>query len=124
MKLDVRRVVCVATLVLASTGVGTVAQAATLPDTTIPTMPPQQQVDANQNSAGQNSAAQNTGDQDSHSNNGLWGLVGLVGLLGLAGLMRRGPKPGAMDGYPVAGSGEPPMNAYPPAPPTRVPPGA
>jgi hypothetical protein len=56
--------------------------------------------------------------------NGLWGLLGLVGLLGLAGLVRRGPKPGAMSGYPAAGSGAPPFNAYPPAEPRRTPPGA
>ncbi|RSM56056.1 hypothetical protein DMH03_31545 [Amycolatopsis sp. WAC 01376] len=61
---------------------------------------------------------------DSDGNSGLWGLLGLVGLLGLAGLARRGPKPGAMNGYPAAGSGAPPANTYPPAEPRRNPPGA
>ncbi|QKV73370.1 WGxxGxxG family protein [Amycolatopsis sp. Hca4] len=62
-------------------------------------------------------------NRDSNDDNGLWGLLGLVGLLGLAGLVRRGPKPGAMTGYPAAGAGEPPANAYPPAEPRRNPPG-
>jgi MYXO-CTERM domain-containing protein len=61
--------------------------------------------------------------QDDNDDNGLWGLLGLVGLLGLAGLVRRGPKQGAMAGYPAAGA-EPPANAYPPADPRRNPPGA
>ncbi len=61
---------------------------------------------------------------DDNDDNGLWGLLGLVGLLGLAGLVRRGPKPGAMAGYPVAGTDSPPANAYPPAEPRRNPPGA
>jgi hypothetical protein len=121
MKLDPRRVVCVATLLIASTGVGTVAEAATLPATTVQQ---QQQSNTDQNTADQNNGNQNqnNGDQNSNSDTGLWGLVGLLGLLGLAGLMRHGPKPGAMNGYPVAG--EPPMNTYPPAQPTRNPPGA
>ncbi|WP_410600029.1 WGxxGxxG family protein [Amycolatopsis sp. lyj-90] len=55
--------------------------------------------------------------------NGLWGLLGLVGLLGLAGLARRGPKPGAMAGYPASGADAPPVNTYPPAEPRRHPPG-
>jgi hypothetical protein len=62
--------------------------------------------------------------QDDNGDNGLWGLLGLLGLLGLAGLVRRGPKPGAMAGYPAAGAGTPPANAYPPAEPRRNPPGA
>ncbi|MCG3752508.1 WGxxGxxG family protein [Amycolatopsis sp. Poz14] len=71
---------------------------------------------------------QNTGDtaNDDHDNgnNGLWGLLGLVGLLGLAGLVRRGPKPGAMAGYPAAPDRQaPPANTYPPAGPRREPPG-
>jgi hypothetical protein len=111
MKPHLRRVVCVATLLVALTGMGAGADAATLPVTAVPQ--PQQPT-----------TAQHTGDQDSHSDNGLWGLLGLLGLFGLAGLMRSGPKPGAMSGYPVAGSGEPPMNTYPPAGPTRNPPGA
>jgi MYXO-CTERM domain-containing protein len=61
---------------------------------------------------------------DSDGDNGLWGLLGLLGLLGLAGLVRREPKPGAMAGYPAAGSGTPPANTYPPAEPRRNPPGA
>ncbi|WET76468.1 hypothetical protein P3102_20290 [Amycolatopsis sp. QT-25] len=61
---------------------------------------------------------------DSDGDNGLWGLLGLVGLLGLAGLARRGPKPGAMNGYPAAGAEAPPVNTYPPAEPRRNPPGA
>ncbi|MGW4395092.1 WGxxGxxG family protein [Amycolatopsis nivea] len=62
--------------------------------------------------------AQNTADDDhDNGNDGLWGLLGLFGLLGLAGLVRRGPKSGAMAGYP-------PANAYPPAGPRREPPGA
>ncbi|MBB5851292.1 WGxxGxxG family protein [Amycolatopsis umgeniensis] len=56
--------------------------------------------------------------------NGLWGLLGLVGLLGLAGLARRGPKAGAMTGYPTPGADAPPVNTYPPAEPRRQPPGA
>ncbi|ONF73746.1 WGxxGxxG family protein [Amycolatopsis keratiniphila] len=59
---------------------------------------------------------------DSDGDNGLWGLLGLLGLLGLAGLVRRGPKTGAMAGYP--GAGTPPANTYPPAEPRRNPPGA
>jgi MYXO-CTERM domain-containing protein len=62
--------------------------------------------------------------RDDDGDNGLWGLLGLVGLLGLAGLVRRGPKTGAMAGYPAAGAGTPPANAYPPAEPRRNPPGA
>ncbi|WP_410575363.1 WGxxGxxG family protein [Amycolatopsis sp. cmx-4-61] len=62
-------------------------------------------------------------NHDDNDDNGLWGLLGLVGLLGLAGLVRRGPKPGAMAGYPAAGAPEPPANAYPPADPRRNPPG-
>ncbi|MGW3966899.1 WGxxGxxG family protein [Amycolatopsis sp. NPDC005003] len=62
--------------------------------------------------------------RDDNDDNGLWGLLGLVGLLGLAGLVRRGPKPGAMAGYPAAGATPPPANAYPPAEPRRNPPGA
>ncbi|WP_103351344.1 WGxxGxxG family protein [Amycolatopsis sp. CA-128772] len=61
-------------------------------------------------------------NHDDNDDNGLWGLLGLVGLLGLAGLVRRGPKPGAMAGYPVAGEA-PPANTYPPAEPRRNPPG-
>nr|WP_236725393.1 WGxxGxxG family protein [Amycolatopsis orientalis] len=61
---------------------------------------------------------------DSDGDNGLWGLLGLLGLLGLAGLVRRGPKPGAMAGYPAADPGAPPANTYPPAEPRRNPPGA
>ncbi|MFJ7219020.1 WGxxGxxG family protein [Amycolatopsis sp. NPDC098790] len=77
---------------------------------------------------------------DNDDNNGLWGLLGLVGLLGLAGLARRGPKTGAMAGYPAAGgtarpeavphagtspaAQAPPVNTYPPAEPRRTPPGA
>ncbi|MDS0140717.1 MULTISPECIES: WGxxGxxG family protein [unclassified Amycolatopsis] len=61
--------------------------------------------------------------RDDNDDNGLWGLLGLVGLLGLAGLVRRGPKPGAMAGYPAAGA-NPPANTYPPAEPRRNPPGA
>ncbi|MEV6638891.1 WGxxGxxG family protein [Amycolatopsis sp. NPDC051371] len=67
--------------------------------------------------------------EDDNGDNGLWGLLGLVGLLGLAGLVRRGPKAGAMAGYPDAGrpsrretaphaeatTAGPPVNAYPPA---------
>ncbi|WP_086683532.1 WGxxGxxG family protein, partial [Amycolatopsis pretoriensis] len=52
------------------------------------------------------SAAQSDNDgtvRDDNDGNGLWGLLGLVGLLGLAGLARRGPKTGAMAGYPAAG---------------------
>ncbi|MEV6830079.1 WGxxGxxG family protein [Amycolatopsis sp. NPDC051102] len=60
--------------------------------------------------------------RDDNDDNGLWGLLGLVGLLGLAGLVRRGPKPGAMAGYPAAPA-EPPANTYPPASPRRNPPG-
>jgi MYXO-CTERM domain-containing protein len=60
-------------------------------------------------------------DNNDDDDNGLWGLLGLVGLFGLFGLVRRGPKQGAMDGYPAA---EPPMNSYPPASPRRNPPGA
>jgi MYXO-CTERM domain-containing protein len=66
-------------------------------------------------------------NNDNDGDNGLWGLLGLVGLLGLAGLIRRDPKPGAMAGYPAAGSGAPgapPANTYPPAEPRRTPPGA
>ncbi|MEU4520699.1 WGxxGxxG family protein [Amycolatopsis sp. NPDC024027] len=62
--------------------------------------------------------------RDDNDDNGLWGLLGLVGLLGLAGLVRRGPKPGAMAGYPAAGATPPPANTYPPAEPRRNPPGA
>ena len=78
--------------------------------------------------------------QADDDDNGLWGLLGLVGLLGLAGLARRGPKSGAMAGYPAAGRTShpdavppaepsrpgqaPPMNTYPPAEPRRNPPGA
>jgi MYXO-CTERM domain-containing protein len=62
--------------------------------------------------------------RDDDGDNGLWGLLGLIGLLGLAGLVRRGPKTGAMAGYPAAGAGTPPANAYPPAEPRRNPPGA
>jgi hypothetical protein len=116
MKLDMRRAVCVATLVVAATGVGTVAEAASLPTSGVQQQ--QQQPNADQNTNGQNS------DSGGSDNAGLWGLVGLLGLLGFTGLMRRGPKREAMDGYPVAGAGEPPMNTYPPAPPTRTPPGA
>ncbi|WP_410597045.1 WGxxGxxG family protein [Amycolatopsis sp. lyj-23] len=65
----------------------------------------------------------NRDDNGDNGDNGLWGLLGLVGLLGLAGLVRRGPKPGAMAGYPAAGAPEPPANAYPPADPRRNPPG-
>ncbi len=61
---------------------------------------------------------------DDRGDNGLWGLLGLLGLLGLAGLARRGPKPGAMAGYPVAGTDAPPANTYPAAEPQRRPPGA
>ncbi|UOZ10666.1 WGxxGxxG family protein [Amycolatopsis sp. WQ 127309] len=62
--------------------------------------------------------------QDDDGDSGSWGLLGLLGLLGLAGLVRRGPKTGAMAGYPAASAGEPPVNAYPPAEPRRNPPGA
>ncbi len=68
----------------------------------------------------------NTRDERSDAgegDNGLWGLLGLVGLLGLAGLVRRGPKTGAMHGYPAADTDAPPVNTYPPAEPRRQPPG-
>jgi hypothetical protein len=67
--------------------------------------------------------ARDTGAND-NGDNGLWGLLGLVGLLGLAGLVRRGPKAGALAGYPGASAGTPPVNTYPPAEPRRNPPGA
>ncbi|MBB4689517.1 WGxxGxxG family protein [Amycolatopsis jiangsuensis] len=70
--------------------------------------------------------AQNQDNQDNdndNGDNGLWGLFGLVGLLGLAGLVRRGPKRGAMAGYPAADPDQaPPANTYPPASPRRGPP--
>ncbi|MDT8912991.1 WGxxGxxG family protein [Amycolatopsis sp. PS_44_ISF1] len=59
--------------------------------------------------------------RDGNGDNGLWGLLGLLGLVGLAGLVRRGPKPGAMAGYPADA---PPVATYPPAEPHRRPPGA
>ncbi|MFK0247193.1 WGxxGxxG family protein [Amycolatopsis azurea] len=61
--------------------------------------------------------------RDSDGDNGLWGLLGLLGLVGLGGLARRGPKSGAMTGYPGAGTEAPPVNTYPPAEPRRRPPG-
>ncbi len=87
--------------------------------TGVPTVaaPVSQQVDDDGNG---NTRDERSGDGD----NGLWGLLGLVGLLGLAGLVRRGPKAGAMTGYPAAGADAPPVNTYPPAEPRRQPPGA
>ncbi|WP_409463654.1 WGxxGxxG family protein [Amycolatopsis sp. GA6-003] len=74
---------------------------------------------------GDNGNNNNHNDDHDNGNNGLWGLLGLLGLVGLAGLARRGPKPGAMAGYPAAPEQQtPPANTYPPAGPRRNPPGA
>ncbi|MEU3628669.1 hypothetical protein BS329_09295 [Amycolatopsis coloradensis] len=82
-----------------------------------PTVPASQEVDDGNGRMREERA-------DADGDNGLWGLLGLVGLLGLAGLARRGPKAGAMAGYPAAGADAPPVNTYPPAEPRRQPPGA
>ncbi|WP_116206832.1 WGxxGxxG family protein [Amycolatopsis circi] len=78
-----------------------------------------------QNNGDNGNNGNNNNDGNDNGNNGLWGLLGLLGLLGLAGLARRGPKPGAMAGYPAAPEQQaPPANTYPPAGPRRNPPGA
>ncbi|WP_414937912.1 WGxxGxxG family protein [Amycolatopsis sp. cmx-11-51] len=106
---------CAASVALLLSGGGTVSAVAA----PSPVTPISQQVDDDRDGNGSSRDDRVDGD----GNNGLWGLLGLVGLLGLAGLARRGPKAGAMTGYPGAGSDAPPVNTYPPAEPRRHPPG-
>ncbi|KFU80235.1 MYXO-CTERM domain-containing protein [Amycolatopsis lurida] len=87
------------------------AQNATTPTTTV-----------TQEAPDRDGVSRGDGD-DSGGDSGLWGLLGLLGLVGLGGLARRGPKAGAMAGYPASGAETPPVNTYPPAEPRRRPPG-
>jgi hypothetical protein len=62
----------------------------------------------------------NNDDAGSNGGYGLWGLLGLLGLLGLV------PRPGRRPKVSVIRPEEPaspPLNTYPPAEPTRNPPG-
>ncbi|MEV6909108.1 WGxxGxxG family protein [Amycolatopsis sp. NPDC051071] len=119
MKQALRKSTCagVAAAAILLTGVTPAAAAAT--DEPGPATPASRQVDNDGN--GNSRDERSDGDR---GDNGLWGLLGLVGLFGLAGLARRGPKDGAMAGYPASGADAPPVNTYPPAEPRRQPPGA